>query len=584
MNKPDQKAVDLVQRAIRGDQDAFADLFHQLNEPVLNYVYRMVGDRPTAEDITQDAFIRAHHRIDQLGPPWDFKSWVYRIAGNLAIDHLRKARRFVDVEEVELIGDSTTRRPPEKKTQMAEQRQAVWRTLDGMPTMYRQALVLREFNALSYIELSNALEVSYDAARQIVHRARIKFRDLHGIRMLAEEARQRCSVLDDMLSAYHDGELPESDLKRVKKHMKTCKDCQATEKEMQKVSAMLAVIPPIIPTALWKAEILGEITRRAADIKVKPSDQLSKPGVDSGSAATAQPGTGSSVASAFSKAANFLSTAWPMVVIPVVGIAAAAGIFLFANLPPGSPGGYGGGAEPSPSPTVASAVLPQDIQTPAPSMASEMAPSPSPSPTVTSTITATATLDPANATGLQNVKCRYGPDMVFDIETYLMKDETALIVGRNNNDTWWYIERNDGYGMCWVWDGVVEVRGDLSQVSFVASPSTPTLTPTQADTEAPQVDISLAPDGDGHPNNHDMITFTASAQDNRGVERIEIWKKSAGDATFSLAHMCTGVTECIYTGGPYESGILTYQARAYDGAGNEGLTLKKQVNVVLIIY
>jgi len=283
--------------------------------------------------------------------------------------------------------------------------------------------------------------------------------------------------------------------------------------------------------------------------------------------------------SALSKAAKFLTTAWPAVVIPAVGVVITAGVLLFANLS-GGQGGYGGGGEPSPSPTVNPAAFIEESQTPEPSGEPSQEPSVSPSATVTSTVTATPTLEPPTATGLQNVKCRYGPDMVFDILTYLWKDESALIVGRNSNDTWWQIERNDGHGVCWVWDGVVALRGDLSIVPFVASPPTP----TPADTEPPQVDIFFTPDEYGHPNNNEQITFTATARDNRGVERIEIWLKSSSDNVFSLVHTCTGVNECSYTGGPYSHGILTYQAKAYDEAGNEGLTLKEQVEVVIVLY
>ncbi len=584
VSQSDLNPVEIVQRAVRGDQDAFTDLFHKLNAPVLNYVYRIVGDRPTAEDIVQDAFVRAHSRIEQLGPPWDFKSWVYRIAGNLAIDHLRQSRRFVDVEEVELMGDSTTRRPAEKKAHVDEQRRAVWNTLDGLPTLYRQALILREFNELSYKELSGALEVSYDAARQIVHRARVRFKELHGIRMLAAEARQRCGVLDEMLSAYRDGELPESELKKVRKHIKSCADCQAAENEMEKVSSLLAVIPPLIPTAAWQSMVLETVRRQASGIAPKSADMVHKE--SAGSSSGAQAGTGLEVGnrvSALARVLKIISTAWPLFAVPAVGLAAAAGLLLFANLGNGGSGGRGGGAEPSSEPSaepaqtdVAAFLLETETGMPSPSG------TPTPSPTSTASMTSSPTFEPPSATGRQNVKCRYGPDVVYDILTYLLKDHSALIVGRNQNDTWWYIERSDGFGQCWVWDGVVDVSGDLSQVPVVAAPPTPTATPS--DVEAPVVEINLSPSGTGHPHDREQLTFSAAAQDNFGVERIEIWIKSSDDDTLIHAHTCTGVSSCVYIGGPYRGGILTYQARAFDAAGNEGRSLKHQIEVQVMIY
>jgi RNA polymerase sigma-70 factor (ECF subfamily) len=165
-NVPEEDIVTVVRRAQAGDKDAFADLFHQLHQPILNYVYRTVGDRQAAEDITQDAFIRSHERIGQLGPPWDFKSWIYRIASNLALDYLRKGRRFVDVEDPEDLRTSpTTRRPAERQVQSEEVKRSVHESILMMPTTYRQALLLREINGLSYQETASAMECSYDNAR-----------------------------------------------------------------------------------------------------------------------------------------------------------------------------------------------------------------------------------------------------------------------------------------------------------------------------------------------------------------------------------------------------------------------------------
>jgi len=69
---------DLVRQAQRGDRDAFAELFTRYEGRIFGYVYRMVGDRAWAEDLTQEAFIRAHQHLGRLGPPYDFKSWLYR--------------------------------------------------------------------------------------------------------------------------------------------------------------------------------------------------------------------------------------------------------------------------------------------------------------------------------------------------------------------------------------------------------------------------------------------------------------------------------------------------------------------------
>ena len=96
---PTQVDEQLAQRAQRGDRAAFGDLFDRHHQSLLNYVFHMVEDRQQAEDIGHKAFLRAFERLGQLGPPWDFKSWLYRIATNLAVDWLRRRNRWVDETE-----------------------------------------------------------------------------------------------------------------------------------------------------------------------------------------------------------------------------------------------------------------------------------------------------------------------------------------------------------------------------------------------------------------------------------------------------------------------------------------------------
>lgn len=264
MQHSDQALVDLAKQAQQGDIEAFTELFNRFQQPVLNYVYRMLGDRAAAEDVAQETFIRAHDRIDRLGPPWDFKSWLYRIASNLTVDYLRKSRKYVDVEEIEAMAEKgSSPRPPEGSVQTEQQRQDVWRALSTIPTTYRQALVLREFNQMGYKEMAQALECSYDGARQLVHRARMRFRDAYGLRVALQSGVERCRVLGEMLSSYHDGELDDDQRQEVRRHMETCPDCRATRESMKKIGLALGIIPLLKPSDAWAAGVLEQIRSRA---------------------------------------------------------------------------------------------------------------------------------------------------------------------------------------------------------------------------------------------------------------------------------------------------------------------------------
>ncbi len=254
-----------ARQAQAGDEQAFADLFESLHPAVLNYAYQILGDGPSAEDATQDAFVVAHQRLGMLGPPYDFKSWVFRIAGNLAIDQIRKNRRLVDIEDADVMAEPpTTRRPPEKQVRRGEQQRLIRRTLERLPAAYRQALVLREIHEFSYEELARALECSYDSARQLVHRARLRFRDVHGLRLTLANGVERCQVLGDLLSAFHDGELSGEAEAAARKHIASCAQCRETQSDLRSVAALMVVLPPLIPSPLWAAQALHKIQQGGA--------------------------------------------------------------------------------------------------------------------------------------------------------------------------------------------------------------------------------------------------------------------------------------------------------------------------------
>lgn len=558
MRVPGQNDVDLVRRAQQGEREAFTELFNRLHQPVLSYVYHMLGDRQPAEDVTQDAFIRAHQKIDHLGPPWDFKSWVFRIASNLAIDYIRGGRRFVEAEDEELMAEPpTTRRPLERRVQQEELRQGIRKTLDAMPTSYRQALILREFNGLSYEEVARALECSYENARQLVHRARLRFRELHGLRLALAGGPPRCQELGDLLSAYHDGKLKERDRRAVRAHMASCAECRETRDDLKKMGALLAGLPPMVPSLAWKSHVLEELGRSAA------------PG-GSGGASAGAPGAGAGGAGGGSAVPGWLPAlgGWAAGgggLALLVGVPAVALVLLLGGLAL-----FGPRSEPAPSaaagssqPETATPGLPA-TRTPTVAAMPPLPPVPADTPLPSST--PTPTLGPPMVTALLNANCRFGPGMVYDVIAYMLEGQTAPVEGRNAESTWWYIRRVDGVGHCWIWERLVTLSGDLSGVPILPSPPTP----TPVDDEPPLVQIAHAPTGVGQPDTSDVVTFTATATDNVGVARIEIWLTGPGSQQARLVRSCSNVPSCIYPGGPFPSGTGSYFARAWDIAGNVG--------------
>ena len=596
---PDPNIVARARQAQAGDEQAFADLFQTLHPAVLNYAYQILGDGPSAEDVTQDAFVVAHQRLGMLGPPFDFKSWVFRIAGNLAIDQIRKDRRLVDLEDADVMAEPpTTRRPPEKQARRAEQQQLIRRTLDRLPPAYRQALVLREVHDLSYDELARAMECSYDSARQMVHRARLRFRDMHGLRLTMAGGVERCQELGDLVSAFHDGELSGEAEAAVRKHIATCPHCRETQSDLRSIAALLAILPPLIPSPQWAQQVLQQVQQsgptgpgaakvqaRMVQQHVPRAGQSASPEGASGSGDAANGGGGGSSAGGhgggfgggLSSATRLAgvspsgSGAW--IAGLLFGVAALVGVMGLIGLAVRA-WSHRTGSSPSPDPTLVamgSPALtgePTEVLSPTPA-APLAAPFISiPSPTSTPTATVTPTVGPASAAAQQNANCRSGPSTVYRNIATLLQDQSALLEGRNAESTWWWIPTPGGSGHCWVWGGSLTITGATDGLPVIAAP--PTDTPIPGDSEPPVVSISYAPTGQGRPTDSDKINLTANAVDAEGVEKIEVWLRLSTQQQAMLMRTCTATTSCFFAGGPYPAGMAQAFARAWDEAGNQG--------------
>src|SRR5919206_4835326 len=127
---PTTADTELVVRALSGREDGFEELVRRYQRPIVAYVYRMVGDYDAALDLAQEVFIKVYNSLGRYRPEFKFSTWIYRIAHNASIDHLRRAGN-VRTEEMEVAGDggSTFEKPiaskslsPEQETERGERR------------------------------------------------------------------------------------------------------------------------------------------------------------------------------------------------------------------------------------------------------------------------------------------------------------------------------------------------------------------------------------------------------------------------------------------------------------------------------
>ena len=164
----------LVRRTLSGDQEAFSSLVEKYKDPVFNVAYRMLGNPTEAEDVAQEAFVRAYTQLHTYKDTHRFSTWLLSIASHLSIDQLRR-RRFLalpleNVPFLEWIADVGP--GPEQSALRHETADDMQRILDTLPVKYRAVLLLRYWHDFSYEEIAHTLDLTPALVKARLHRAR----------------------------------------------------------------------------------------------------------------------------------------------------------------------------------------------------------------------------------------------------------------------------------------------------------------------------------------------------------------------------------------------------------------------------
>jgi RNA polymerase sigma-70 factor (ECF subfamily) len=189
--------TDLALRARAGSEEAFRQLVLRFERPVYGLVLRMVHDPGTAEELAQDVFVKAYRRLETYDPGRRFGSWLFKIAHNTTIDHLRRsAPHLVSLEaDTEEGGGlaAVLAHPAAESPEAVAERRDLARDLDrAIATLrpeYRGAVVLRYQEGLSYEEISEAMGLPLGTIKTHLHRARKELAEILRVRGWAPETR-----------------------------------------------------------------------------------------------------------------------------------------------------------------------------------------------------------------------------------------------------------------------------------------------------------------------------------------------------------------------------------------------------------
>lgn len=178
-----EDTIRLVHRFQKGDDQAFTELVKEYQRRVYALSFKMLRNHSDADEVTQEAFVRAYKRIEQLKSPEHFDSFLYRIATNYAIDLMRKRKgRVVAMsDESELPGAiqltlSTRVTSPEKALENKQLLQAIIKAAEELPPRQQATLILHDVEGLSKEEVANIMDCPEATVRSNLHIARGKLK------------------------------------------------------------------------------------------------------------------------------------------------------------------------------------------------------------------------------------------------------------------------------------------------------------------------------------------------------------------------------------------------------------------------
>src|SRR5512142_2172805 len=186
VNEPPSDELELVRAAKSGDMRAFEELVKRYDRNVFRIAQHITQNREDAEDVVQDAFLKAYGNLTQFQEQSKFYTWLVRIAVNEALMKLRRRRpertvsldQDVQTEEDKIPREVADWSPnPEQQYSQAELRDILQKTIQGLPSGFRTVFVLRDVEGLSTEETAEALNLSIPAVKSRLLRARLQLRE-----------------------------------------------------------------------------------------------------------------------------------------------------------------------------------------------------------------------------------------------------------------------------------------------------------------------------------------------------------------------------------------------------------------------
>ncbi len=247
----DERLITLVRR---GNHHAFEALVARYQSRLLAFCRHMLSSKEDAEDVLQEVFAAAFNAILADQREINVRPWLYRIARNRSLNHLRRTQAVgVDSMDVHFSEHGQT---TADKVHRREDFRMLIADVQDLPETQRTALLLREIDALSYDQIAEAMETTVPSVKSLLVRARVSLAEAAEARLLScDEVRQE---LGEVAEGLRHTSAP------VRRHLRGCDRCAAFRKQLRETNKALAALFPVGPLFLLKKTLLAHLGTSAA--------------------------------------------------------------------------------------------------------------------------------------------------------------------------------------------------------------------------------------------------------------------------------------------------------------------------------
>ncbi|HEX3976364.1 MAG TPA: sigma-70 family RNA polymerase sigma factor [Solirubrobacteraceae bacterium] len=248
----DERLISLLRR---GNTTAFEVLFSRYESRLMAFCRHLLGSREDAEDVLQEVMTAAFNAILADDRPINVRPWLYRIARNRSLNHLRRAQAIgVDSMDHHLSENGAT---TADKVHEREEFRLLVGDIQELPETQKTALVLREMDALSYEQIAEAMETTVPSVKSLLVRARVSLAEAAEARLLS------CDQVRIELAEIAEG-LQRRPTPLVRRHLRSCKRCSTFRTELKKTNRALAALLPVGPMAMFHKLLFLHLGHSAA--------------------------------------------------------------------------------------------------------------------------------------------------------------------------------------------------------------------------------------------------------------------------------------------------------------------------------